>query len=854
MLKLTMIKILKKQGWLVVAAALIIVLSACTKEDMVNGAQAQTDAAQIINVTVGAGFDTNASTRSAVVYNESDKTRTLIFTKGDKLFFTGTLGEEQQDGDYSYYKYKVAGFLTMVEGSLSEDGKSAKFTGDLYLLTPKKVEEEYYTYYTYEKNANATYNFGGKDPISLTTSNEVYLVHEDAVKDKDYQAGDEYFYYSSDWAADVNTLMTTKMSVGCRDGYNAEKKSFKLTHMGGPVLNCNIDGLTANTTYQMSYVWSPFEGTEWATPYDSPIKADASGKATFAIFAFSPSPLTNTIKFTPLKSNGEVDEEGEVMLVDLGPQNLDYNKVYNITRTAYPEGYMVDVEIEATSPSTVSSAIQTTLNTANATFPVNFILKNTVTTGADNTDITIPTQNGAGRSIDVCLTFKKMPSDAAGTLAIKTDRAGESTTTATNKLSVVLPESETGINLNIDAPTSTVSLKSASGRATKFKEVVARTAFNTLVVDDDVTVGNAEIKDGVVQINNEGILESWSFGAKSNGDQVSILEDGGIEPLMIPRTDEYGITKDVYQITRANGEPYYAHSLKIVKDEADYSIVWFRNASHEAIPLKTVVVGDGATLQTNYIAMENIVGEGTAQIKYRRTGLPDFTDDTQYNGLKFYEYNSDMSGVKTVKDITFAQPEIATDEYFINELNAKIAEGYRMHEPRLNMDVESEISGCTFLYNHVFFCPEITKTCPYVKNCKFVHVNHELDVIPIENDLVEFRVPCYPPEESNGITFEGCEFSEGTKFWGYFSRHDPDNQNPISFPNDDNIHFTGYVNFVNCKMGGVDFTGANTDFVKNFSAITGTHFIIKFNGVPKYEVIPQWDSENNRNVIRPIAE
>ncbi len=849
MLKLTMIKILKKQGWLVVAAALIIVLSACTKEDMVNGAQAQTDAAQIINVTVGAGFDTNASTRSAVVYNESDKTRTLIFTKGDKLFFTGTLGEEQQDGDYSYYKYKVAGFLTMVEGSLSEDGKSAKFTGDLYLLTPKKIDE----YYVYEKNTNATYDFNGKDPISLTTTNEVYLVHEDAVKKKDYEATDEHVSFGFDWAADVNTLMTTRMSVGSYNDYNAEKKSFTLKNLGGPVFNCNISGLSPNTTYQMSYVWSPYEGMESDSDFKTPITADASGKVAFAIFPIIPSPATNIIKFTPLKSNGEVDEEGEVMLVDLGPQNLDYNKVYNITRTAYPEGYMVDVEIEATSPSTVSSAIQTTLNTANATFPVNFILKNTVTTGADNTDITIPTQNGAGRSIDVCLTFKKMPSDAAGTLAIKTDRAGESTTTATNKLSVVLPESETGINLNIDAPTSTVSLKSASGRATKFKEVVARTAFNTLVVDDDVTVGNAEIKDGVVQINDEGFLESWSFGAKSNGDQVSILEDGGIEPLMIPRTDEYGITKDVYQITRANGEPYYAHSLKIVKDEADYSIVWFRNASHEAIPLKTVVVGDGATLQTNYIAMENIVGEGTAQIKYRRTGLPDFTDDTQYNGLKFYEYNSDMSGVKTVKDITFAQPEIATDEYFINELNAKIAEGYRMHEPRLNMDVESEISGCTFLYNHVFFCPEITKTCPYVKNCKFVHVNHELDVIPIENDLVEFRVPCYPPEESNGITFEGCEFSEGTKFWGYFSRHDPDNQNPISFPNDDNIHFTGYVNFVNCKMGGVDFTGANTDFVKKFSAITGTHFIIKFNGVPKYEVIPQWDSENNRNVIRPIA-
>lgn len=847
MLKLTMIKILKKQGWLVVAAALIIVLSACTKEDMVNGAQAQTDAAQIINVTVGAGFDTNASTRSAVVYNESDKTRTLIFTKGDKLFFTGTLGEEQQDGDYSYYKYKVAGFLTMVEGSLSEDGKSAKFTGDLYLLTPKKIDE----YYVYEKNTNATYDFNGKDPISLTTTNEVYLVHEDAVKKKDYEATDEYVFFGFDWAVDVNTLMTTKMSVGCRDGYNAEKKSFKLTHMGGPVLNCNIDGLTANTTYQMSYVWSPFEGTEWATPYDSPIKADASGKATFAIFAISPSPLTNTIKFTPLNSDGEVDEGGETFLVNLGPQNLENNKVYNISRTARPEGYVVNIEVDATSPLEVSSVIAAALKTADASFPVNFILTGIVTTASGNTDIKIPTKNGAGKAIDVCLTFSKMPSDAAGTLAIKTDQAGAATTTATNKLSVFFPENEKGINLNIDAPTSTISLKAASGKVAKFKEVVARTAFNTLVVDDNVVVENAEIKDGVVQINDEGFLESWSFGAKSNGDQVSILEDGGIEPLMIPRTDEYGNTNDVYQITRANGEPYYAHSLKIVKDEADYSIVWFGNASHEAIPLKTVVVGDGATLQTNYIAMENIVGEGTAQIKYRRTGLPDFTDDTQYNGLKFYEYNSDMSGVKTVKDITFAQPEIATDEYFINELNAKIAEGYRMHEPRLNMDVESEISGCTFLYNHVFFCQEYFLTCPLVKNCKFVHVNHELDVIPIENDLVEFRIPYDPSKDSNTFTFDGCEFSDDTKFFGYFFNRDNtwgwDTDNP-----DDQIHYTGYVNFNNCKIGGIDFTGDDLSFVKHFWINSGTKIVISFNGVPKYEVLPEWDSDTGGNVISPI--
>ena len=114
----------------------------------------------------------------------------------------------------------------------------------------------------YEKNTNATYDFNGKDPISLTTTNEVYLVHEDAVKKKDYEATDEYVFFGFDWAVDVNTLMTTKMSVGCRDGYNAEKKSFTLRNMGGPVFNCNISGLSPNTTYRMSYRSSPYEGME----------------------------------------------------------------------------------------------------------------------------------------------------------------------------------------------------------------------------------------------------------------------------------------------------------------------------------------------------------------------------------------------------------------------------------------------------------------------------------------------------------------------------------------------------------------------------------------------------------------
>ena len=333
-MKIDMIQILKNKGWLVVAAALTIILSACTRDDIAEGAQ-QAGRAQKINVTVGAGFDADAATRSDVVYNETDKTRTLIFTKGDKLFFNGGLGEPLQDGDQYYYIYKLSGFLTMVEGSLSSDGKSAVFTGDLNLLSPKKIDADYYSYYEYEKNADATYDFDGKDPISLTTYQDVRLLHENAVENKNYEVSDEELLYVINWAPDVKTLMTTIMVVGSYSEYDAEKKSFKLHNMSGSVFNCTISGLAANTTYQLSYLWTPWEGYDCDEVYPTPIKADAQGEVAFAIFANTST--TNIIKFTPLDSDGHIDDEGEVMKVNLGALDLKDNMVYNISRTATSE-------------------------------------------------------------------------------------------------------------------------------------------------------------------------------------------------------------------------------------------------------------------------------------------------------------------------------------------------------------------------------------------------------------------------------------------------------------------------------------------------------------------------------------
>lgn len=526
----------------------------------------------------------------------------------------------------------------------------------------------------------------------------------------------------------------------------------------------------------------------------------------------------------------------------------------------YTAAYGVTVEVDATSPSAVSEVIGGTIASAVAGVPVNVILTGTVTTSAENTDIVIPTVNSDDEPIDVNLAFNYLPSETGGTLGIKTDQAGNGSTVATNKLSITFPSTDTGIDLIIDAPTSTVTLQSESG-ATKFKEISARTAFNTLVVDDDVTVNNVEVEDGVVQINDEGVLESWTFAAETNGDQVAIQEDGGIVPLTIPTLDENGNIVERSQIIKENGDPYYAHSLKIAKGDADYSIVWFGNSQSEQIPLETVIVANDAVLQTNYIAMKNIEGgeEGTGVIKYRFTYIDDsfFTDDTDVlpDSYKFFEWNSDISGVKNVKNVTFSQPEIALDESARTLLQNKITnEGFYMNEPRLNMDVSGDVEGCTFNYNDVFFCNSDSFHPLTVTDCSFVHVDHatELSEYNVYNkgyDLIVFELPmvCDGSENENSITFTNCHFSANTKFEGTLATIGIGTSVPESWLEGGEPHFTGNVYFNNCtlenELGNEEpFNGDNTNFIKEFHN-SGTEFIIWFNGVKKYRVFDTTVSE-----------
>ena len=288
-------KCTKMLGWLVMAAALSF--TACSSEDDLTQeptTQQPTETATNIHVSVGAGID-NATTRSTVDYNSSTKTRTLKFTVGDKLYiYREILG----DGTL-----RLAGELTMKDGTLADDGLSATFEGDLRICDQFGQE--------------APYDFGNGDPLTGSTA---YLLHKDLAAGlyTILSNGSVMLSMGEMAADDVETLMTTALVVTGQ--YNGSAYQLSTTDTPAPILNCTIAGLTASQTYGFK-LYKDGKNAVYVE-HDT----DASGTATFAFASL----VSGTGHWTlDVKQSGTV-----VSSIDLGNRELT-SKVYNLSRYWY---------------------------------------------------------------------------------------------------------------------------------------------------------------------------------------------------------------------------------------------------------------------------------------------------------------------------------------------------------------------------------------------------------------------------------------------------------------------------------------------------------------------------------------
>ncbi len=269
-------------------AALALTTTSCTNED--NLTEEQT-APKGVMVTVGAGFADDATTRSQVV-DENGKRR-LKFTTGDKLY----IYREVNNG-----LTRVYGTLIMKDGSLSQDGKSATFTGTLYACDT-------------QQNPINDHDFGS-DPLESTTAT--------LVQEENYNVGavgisdgiEPQIQYSFMIAADVNTLMEKGLLV--QGAYNSGTKSFSLTS-DTPIFNCTISGLAASTYYR---AYLKKNGSNSVSVL---FQTDAYGVAAFAFGSYYSGNGAYTME---IKDNNTSTLFGTI---DLGTQNLTA-KVYNVSR------------------------------------------------------------------------------------------------------------------------------------------------------------------------------------------------------------------------------------------------------------------------------------------------------------------------------------------------------------------------------------------------------------------------------------------------------------------------------------------------------------------------------------------
>lgn len=224
---------------------------------------------------------------------------------------------ESQSRDFqANTAYVLAGTVSIDESSISADGKSAKFTGDLPV------------YYNGSTVTASSWAFtDASNPIAECSIGTASLIPKDApsgLYDVLSYIGYDHNYEKS-IAADVNTLMKTALQV--TGPLNTTTQSFTLGKVD-PILNCNLGGLTPGINYKVNLSFGEHE-----TTYSTKYIADADGKVSFAVSNEGGS------KDWTVKLTGGVYRYS----YSLGTKDLSA-KVYNVTRATATSFEYVEIE------------------------------------------------------------------------------------------------------------------------------------------------------------------------------------------------------------------------------------------------------------------------------------------------------------------------------------------------------------------------------------------------------------------------------------------------------------------------------------------------------------------------------
>lgn len=406
------------------------------------------------------------------------------------------------------------------------------------------------------------------------------------------------------------------------------------------------------------------------------------------------------------------------------------------------------------------------------------------------------------------------------------ETASATPTTAVNTLTITMPDGTTGLNLVIDMPETSVTVKTVSGSVI-YEGIVANTATNTLILESGVTVKSLILDGGNVIVKNGAAIECLGAYTDNN---ASFYVTTSETRLRKPSGDDYAY----YGVYDENGNFYTPKSVKVAKGSGDYLYV---NVSYDDVygsPFEKFTIEDGAAARCNWSApaAKIIEGEGSATLYL---GTFNYQSDETV-----YYYGSVSQCTETIKNLIIAP--------FVEEANADLKNNNELNIVLSGEKTTSE-SECSFV------------NCSFSANTKFgIQSQYSKVKRDSEGNVVTQEVIRYYYRYYYG---EGED--EYWTSWEYSLDWIPDNlsNNKLDGPGkggywietgEEPVYeeieysdFTGILSFLNSTIGGVAIS-ADTELLRYVYSREGVTFYIRIDGT-LYKV--EWDEENGKYVLIP---
>ena len=271
-----------------------------------------------------------------------------------------------------------------------------------------------------------------------------------------------------------------------------------------------------------------------------------------------------------------------------------------------------------------------------------------VSTEATDQTITIPQKNGAAIEIN----FATAPSgtDSNALVLQASEGAGSNPGDANNNLVVSMPASE-GLAITIELPNTTVTLKTDGSGNVVYKDVIAKTALSTIIIDKGVTIKEHELVGGNIVVKDGGAIETLAVTIKDDDGIVCLgsgwsgvwFKEDGPEPQ--------------YEIHTEDGGFYVPKNVRVKKGGSDHTTAWTNGPADETI--ESLTAGNGVKLSIMNAQYRVIKGEGDNELRVRGGLEP--KDDHQY----FFTFtsNTDLVSNFTIKSEIDPALELPIEPY-----------------------------------------------------------------------------------------------------------------------------------------------------------------------------------------------